>query len=168
MLKTHINFLKNFRFLFIWFSMTKFSIFNMTRPQVPCWTPNYVKGGSKWDLVPLLASNTKRGWEGRAKSSGIRLGRGSSYLVIRSCIQKPTTSRLELILHPFDVGRSHERPWTHLTHHGLDSWEATTFPHIIFSTAPRGGYIWMTLFPRTPKEESQNCLGLDSRDFGHP
>jgi hypothetical protein len=24
----------------------------------------------------------------------------------------------------------------------------------------------MALFPGTPKEESQNCLGLDSRDFG--
>jgi hypothetical protein len=25
----------------------------------------------------------------------------------------------------------------------------------------------MAFFPRTPKEESQNCPRLDSRDFGH-
>ncbi len=25
----------------------------------------------------------------------------------------------------------------------------------------------MALFPRTPKEESRNCPGLDSRDFGN-
>jgi len=53
--------------------------------------------------------------------------------------------------------------WTHLTHHGPDSGEATTFPHIVFSTALGGGYIQMALFPGTPKEESQNCLGLESR-----
>jgi hypothetical protein len=35
--------------------------------------------------------------------------------------------------------------------------EATTFPHIVFSTPPRRGYIQMALFPRTPKLESRNC-----------
>jgi hypothetical protein len=49
----------------------------------------------------LPAFNTKGGWEGRAESSGIRLGRGTSYLVIRSCIQIQPTSWLELILHLF-------------------------------------------------------------------
>ncbi len=47
--------------------------------------------------------------------------------------------------------------WTHLTHHGLDSGEATTFPLIVFSTALRRGYIQMALFPRTLKLESRNC-----------
>jgi hypothetical protein len=47
--------------------------------------------------------------------------------------------------------------WTHLTHHGLDSREATTFPLIVFSTALRQGYIQMALFPGTPKLESRNC-----------
>jgi hypothetical protein len=42
----------------------------------------------------------KGGWEGHVRSSGIRLGRGelSCYTVLHP---KPTTSWLELILHPF-------------------------------------------------------------------
>jgi hypothetical protein len=46
---------------------------------------------------------------------------------------------------------------THKTHHGPDSGEATTFPHIVFSATPRGSYIQMALFPGTPKLESRNC-----------
>jgi hypothetical protein len=47
-----------------------------------------------------------------------------------------------------------------MTHHSPDSGEATTFPLIVFSAAPHGGYIQMALFPRTPKVESRNCPGL--------
>jgi hypothetical protein len=47
--------------------------------------------------------------------------------------------------------------WTHLTHHGLDSGEATTFPLIVFSATLRRDYIQMALFPGTPKLESRNC-----------
>ncbi len=90
-----------------------------------------------------------------------------NYVVTRSCIQKPTTSWLELILHPFGVGTSHGRPWTHLTHHDPNSGEAITFPHIVFSALLRGTHIRMALFHGTPKEESRNCPGLNSRDFGH-
>jgi len=39
----------------------------------------------------------------------------------------------------------------HKTHHGLDSGEATTFPHIVFFAMLRGGYIQMAFFPGTPK-----------------
>jgi hypothetical protein len=53
-----------------------------------------------------------------------------------------------------------------MTHHGSDSGEATTFPHIVFSTFSRSTYIRMQFFPGIPKEESQNCLGLDFRNFG--
>jgi len=111
--------------------------------------------------------STKRG-RGACWGFGIRLGKGISYLVIRSCIQNQPTSWLKLILHSFGVGTSHWRPWTHFIHHSSDSREATTFPHIVFYVALRGGYIQMALFPRTLKEESRNCPGLDSRDFGHP
>jgi hypothetical protein len=52
-------------------------------------------------------------------------------MLLHDPASKPTPSWLELILHPFGVGTSHGRPWTHLTHHGLDSGEATTFPHIV-------------------------------------
>jgi hypothetical protein len=47
--------------------------------------------------------------------------------------------------------------WTHKTHHGPDSGEATTFPHIVYFAALRRGYIQMALFPGTPKLESRNC-----------
>jgi hypothetical protein len=47
-----------------------------------------------------------------------------------------------------------------MTHHSLNSGEATTFPLIVFSAALRGGYIQMVLFPGTPKVESRNCPGL--------
>ncbi len=68
-------------------------------------------------------------------------------------------------MHTFSVGTSHGQPWTHLTHHGPDSKEATTFPHIIFSAALHRTYIQMVIFPRTPKVESRKCLDLDSWDF---
>jgi hypothetical protein len=41
-----------------------------------------------------------------------------------------------------------------LIHHGPDSREAITFPHIIFFAALRGGYIRMALFLGILKEES--------------
>jgi hypothetical protein len=53
-----------------------------------------------------------------------------------------------------------------LTHHGPNSEEATTFPHVVYSAALRGGYIQMALFPGSPKEESRNCPGLESQNFG--
>ncbi len=87
---------------------------------------------------------------------GIRLGKGQAIHLLKSA-SKPTTSWLELILHPFGVRRSHGQPWTHLTHHSPDSREATTFPHIVFSAALHRGYIQMALFPETPKLESRNC-----------
>jgi hypothetical protein len=67
--------------------------------------------------------------------------------------------------HPWVLGQA-TGTWTHLTHHGPDSGEAPTFPHIVFSVALGGGYIQMALFPGTPKKESRNCLGLESQDFG--
>ncbi len=128
--------------------------------------PTMLKSGNSWNLVPLPTSSTKRGWEGHVESSGIRLGRMTSYLVIRSCIQNQPTSWLELILHTFGVGTSHGQPWTHLTHHGSDSGETTTFPHIVFFASLRRTCIQMALFPGTPKVESRNCPSLDSWDFG--
>jgi hypothetical protein len=38
--------------------------------------------------------------------------------------------------------------WTHLTHHGPNSGEAITFPHIVYSAALRRGYIQMVFFSR--------------------
>jgi len=55
--------------------------------------------------------------------------------------------------------------WTHKTNHGLDSGEATTFFHIVSFASLYDTYIQMAFCPETPKEESRNCPGLDSRDF---
>jgi hypothetical protein len=60
-------------------------------------------------------------------------------------------------MHVFGVGTSHGLTRTHLTHHGPDSGDATTFPLIVFSAAPHKGYIQMALFLRTLKVESRNC-----------
>jgi hypothetical protein len=79
---------------------------------------------------------------------------------------KPSTRGLVSIReHPWVLGQA-TGTLTHKTHHGPDSGEATTFPHIVYSAALRGGYIQMALFPGTPKLESRNCPELESRDFG--
>jgi hypothetical protein len=97
-----------------------------------------------------------RGVEGRARSPRIRLGRGTS----RSSLNlHPKTNHNGLVSiweHPWVLGQA-MGIWTHLIHHGLDSGETTTFPLIVFSTAPHGGYIQMALFPGTPKVEFRNC-----------
>jgi len=108
----------------------------------------------------------QKGVEGCARSPGIRLGRGIRLLSL-NLHPKPTTKGLVHIRrHPWVLGQA-TGTLTHLTHHGPDSGEATTFPHIVFSTLLHGGYIQMALFPGTPKLESRNCPRLDSRDFGH-
>ncbi len=58
--------------------------------------------------------------------------------------------------------------WTHKTHHGPNSGEATTFPHKVFSAAGRGGYIRMAHFVRTPEMESRKCPDWTPRTLnGH-
>jgi len=109
-----------------------------------------------WDLEGVPDFQHYRGVEGRARSPGIRLRRGTR----RSSLNlhpKPTTKGLVHIReHPWVLGQA-TGTLTHKTHHGLDSGEATTFPHIVFYATLCGGYIQMVLFPRTPKLESRNC-----------
>jgi hypothetical protein len=115
----------------------------------------------------LPAFNTKRGRRA-CWSSGIGTRKSDKpYLLSYSILhQNQPTSWLIHIRNTFGVGTSHGQPWTHLTHHGLDSREATTFPLIVFSALLHRTYIQMALFPETPKVESRNCPGLDCRDFG--
>jgi hypothetical protein len=47
------------------------------------------------------------------------------------------------------------QPWTHMTHHGPDLKEATTFPHIILSALLRGTYIRITLFLGLPRRSPE-------------
>ncbi len=62
--------------------------------------------------------------------------------------------------------------WTHKTHHGPDSGEATTFPHIVYSVTLQGAHIEMAFLSwdsrdsrGTPAWESRNYASQDSRDF---
>jgi hypothetical protein len=114
----------------------------------------------------LPVFSTKGGERGVLKAPGLDQEEGQACAIIQSCIRIQPTSWLKLILHIFSVETSHRRPWTHLTHHGPDSGEATTFPHIVFFATLRHTCIQMVLFLGTPKVESRNCPGLDSRDFG--
>jgi hypothetical protein len=109
-----------------------------------------------WDSEGALDFQHYKGVEGHARSLGIKLGRGTS----RSNLNlhpKPTTRGLVHIPgHPWVLGQA-TSTLDHKTHHGPDSGEATTFPHIVFSTTLRWGYIQMVLFLGTPKLESRNC-----------
>jgi hypothetical protein len=112
-----------------------------------------LKSESSWNLVSLPTSNIKGGWKGHAKSSGIRLGRGTTYLVTQSYIKnQPTSWSVHLQNHSWcwDKPRATR---THLTHHGPDSGEATIFPHIVFSALLCCTHIRMAFCPgwRTPK-----------------
>ncbi len=78
---------------------------------------------------------------------------------------KLTTSWLVHILEHLGAKTSHERPLIHKIHHALDSGEATTFPHIVFSVPLHGTCIRIVFYPGIPKEESRNYLGLDSCHF---
>jgi hypothetical protein len=69
---------------------------------------------------------------------------------------KPPTWLVHISGHPWVLGQA-TGTLDHETHHGPDSGEATTFPHIIFSAPRFGDYIQMALFLGTPKLESQNC-----------
>ncbi len=95
------------------------------------------------NLVPLPASNTKRGRGVVLEASG--LDQEKIKLFDHKSASKTNTSWLEVILHAFGVGTNHGLTRTHMTHHGPDSGEATTFPLIVFSAALRRGYIQMNL-----------------------
>ncbi len=106
-----------------------------------------------------------KGVEGRARSLGIRLGRG--------------TCRSSLILHPKQTTKwlvyIREHPWVleqatgtldHKTHHGPDSGGATTILPIVYYVPLRRTCTRMALFPGTPKLESRNCPDWSPRTSG--
>jgi hypothetical protein len=95
--------------------------------------------------------------EGRVGSLGIRLGRRFSRSSTNLHQNKPPTWLVHIPGHPWVLGQATGIS-EHKTHHGPDSGEATTFPHIVYSAMFHGGYIQMALFPGNPKLESRNCL----------
>ncbi len=88
-----------------------------------------------------------RGVEGRARSPGIRLGRGIRRSSLNLHPKQTTKWLVHIREHLWVLGQA-TGTLTHKTHHGPDSGEATTFPHIVFSTTLHGGYIQMALFFR--------------------
>jgi hypothetical protein len=107
---------------------------NVGEPGMRSLTQN--TGGGRGGVLEL--------WDGTRKTDKL--------LVILSqiCI-KPTTSWLVRILEHLGARISHRRPWTHKTHHGPDSGEATTFPHIVFFAPLHGTYIQMAFIPGLPR-----------------
>ncbi len=76
---------------------------------------------------------------------------------------KPPTWLVHILRHPLVLGQA-TGTLDHKTHHGPDSGEATTFPHIVYSAMLRRTYIEVALFPGTPKLESRNptkCPGSE-------
>ncbi len=106
--------------------------------------------GIVWELGARSQLLALEGVEGRAEVPRLDQEQGqlSCFTVLHP---KPTTSWLKLILHPFGCWDKPRATWTHLTHHGPDSGEATTFPLIVFSAALRGGYIKWLFFPGLPR-----------------
>jgi hypothetical protein len=114
-------------------------------------------------LVPSRSSNPPL-----YPSKGCELGSVLRLLLFRCFLLGLTFEPFkELGVRHLLLGQTTGNLWTHLTHHGPNSGEATTFPHIVFSASHCRTCIIMALFPGTPKVESQNCPGLDSQDFGH-
>ncbi len=127
---------------------------------------------------PTMQSCGKLGLEGHSQLLALKRGRGACYKSRDQTRKRDQIIKLEsasktnhkrVSLHsgtPLGVGTRHghfdtqdsPRPGLGGSHH---------LPHVVFSVLLRGGYIQMALFPGTPKLESRNCPGLDSRDFGH-
>jgi len=116
----------------------------------------------------LLAFNTK-GVEGLCWSSGIGTRTSDKLYSLSYSIlhQNQPSSWLVHIWNTFSVGTSHGQPWTHLTHHGLDSGEATTFPFIVFFVCHSVALAseWH-FFLRLPKWSPETVLVWTSRTLG--
>jgi hypothetical protein len=109
-----------------------------------------------WDSEGAPDFQHYKGVEGRVRSPGIRLGRRFSTSSFNLHQNKPPKWLVHIPGHPWVLGQA-TGTLDHKTHHGPDSGEATTFPHIVYSATLHGGYIQMALFPGTPKLESRNC-----------
>ncbi len=108
-----------------------------------------------WDSEGAPDFQHYRGVEGRARSPEIRLGRGTSRSSLNLHPKQTTKWLVHIREHPWVLGQA-TSTLDHKTHHGPDSEEATTFPHIVFSATLRRDYIQMALFPGIPKLESRN------------
>jgi len=156
-------------FKFWWFTKLKLPSSNfwhlnldpsfVTHSQVLGWTHLRVHQSvvaESWDSEGAPDFQHYKGVEGRAKSLGIKLGRGTSRSSLNLHPKQTTKWLVHIPGHPWVLGQATSTS-DHKTHHGPDSGEATTFPYIVFSALLRGDYIQMVLFLGTPKLESRNC-----------
>jgi hypothetical protein len=106
-----------------------------------------------------LARNTLKGFRGVLElRDGTRKSDKQFSYSLESVSNQPTRW-LVLCWSTFGAKTTHGWLWTHKTHHGLNSREATTFPHIIYFSPLREGYIQIVFCPGTPEKESRNCQG---------
>jgi len=80
---------------------------------------------------------------------------------------KPPTWLVHIPGHPWVLGRA-TGTLDHETHHGPDSGEATTFPHIVFSAPRFRDYIEWLFFPGLPSwspEIIPKLSRVESRDY---
>ncbi len=97
-----------------------------------------------------LTRSTLKGWRGVLElRDGTRKSDKKFSYSLEYASNQPTRW-LILCWSTFGARTSHGRFWTHKTHHGLDSGEATTFPHIVYSAPLHEGYIQMAFCPGTP------------------
>jgi len=140
----------------------------LTHSQVPGWTHLRVHQSvvvESWDSEGAPDFQHYRGVEGRAKSLEIRLGRRTSRSSLNLHPKQTTKWLVHILGHPWVLGQA-TGTLDHKTHHGPDSREATTFPHIVFSATLRWGYIQMALFLGWSPEIVPKLSRLESRDFG--
>jgi hypothetical protein len=127
--------------------------------QVSGWTHLRVQlcvVAESWDSEGAPDFQHYKGVEGRARSPGIRLGRGISRSSLNLHLKQTTKWLVHIGKRLWVLGQA-MGTLDYKTHHGSNSREATTFPHIVFSATLHRGYIQMALFPGTPKSESRNC-----------
>jgi len=132
---------------------------SVTHSQVSGWTHFRVHRSvvtESWDLEDAPNFEHYKGVEGCARSPGIRLGRGTNRSSFDLHPKQTTKWLVHIPGHPWVLGQT-TGTLDHKTHHGPDSGETTTFPHIVFFVTLRWGYIQMALFFGTPKLESRNC-----------
>ncbi len=140
----------------------------VTHSQVPCWTQVGSKSIKQRNCSKFKARSqllALKGVERHAEAPRWDQEEGQALVTHLNLYQTNQQVGQFTFWNTLGARTSHRQPWTHKTHHGMDSREATTFPHIIFSMSLRDTYIQMVFCPGTPKEESQNYIGLDSRDF---
>ncbi len=65
----------------------------------------------------------------------------------------------------FDARTSHKQTQTHKTHHGLDSGEATTFPHIVYYVPLHEAHIQMAFRPETEIAKVRTLAILGPHNF---